>query len=55
MARFFFVREDVHVAVSPSVIAVYDEAQNNRALLKPSEVESILCADQPLGAATNGN
>jgi hypothetical protein len=53
--QIFFIREDVHVAVSPTVVAVYDEAQNNRALLKPSDVDGLLYADQPLGAVTNGN
>ena len=53
--QIFFIREDVHVAVSPTVVAVYDEAQNNRAILKPSDIDGIQYADQPLGATTNGN
>jgi len=53
--QIFFICEDVHVVVSPIVVAIYDQGQDKHAILKPADVDGILYADQPLGAITNGN
>jgi hypothetical protein len=42
----FFISEDVHVAVSPKVVALYDAKQDRRAILSPSDVDEITYADQ---------
>jgi hypothetical protein len=52
--RVFFVREDLHIAVAPKVVAFYDADQGPE-ILKPSEIESLTYADQPLGTTVNGH
>jgi len=53
--RVFFIREDVHLAVAPGVVAFYDQLQDRREIMKPSDIDGILYADQPLGTTPNGH
>ena len=53
--EIFFIREDLHLVVSPVVVAIYDQGQDKRAILKPGDIEGILYTDQPLGTLQNGH
>jgi hypothetical protein len=52
--EIFFIREDVHVVVSPVVVAIYDQGQDRHAILKPIDIDGILYPDQPLGTMMHG-
>lgn len=44
----FLIREDLHIVVSPKVVALYDAGQDCHAILAPSDIEAISYENEPL-------